>query len=39
MRAVLRVEVGATFPLERAADAQRAMEAGQVIGKVVLTIP
>jgi NADPH2:quinone reductase len=35
----LRVEVGATFPLERAADAQRALEAGQVIGKVVLTMP
>jgi NADPH:quinone reductase len=35
----LRVEVGATFPLERAADAHRALEAGQVIGKAVLTIP
>ncbi len=34
-----RVEVGATFPLERAADAHRALEAGQVIGKVVLTMP
>lgn len=30
--------VGATFPLERAADAHRALEAGQVIGKVVLTM-
>lgn len=35
----LRVEVGATFPLERAADAHRTLEAGQVIGKVVLTMP
>ena len=33
----LRVAVGATFPLERAADAQRALEAGQVMGKAVLT--
>ena len=32
----LRVEVGATFPLEHAADAHRALEAGQVIGKAVL---
>jgi NADPH:quinone reductase-like Zn-dependent oxidoreductase len=35
----LRVEVGATFPLERAADAHRALEAGQVTGKAVLTMP
>ena len=35
----LRVEVGATFPLDQAADAHRALEAGQVIGKVVLTMP
>ena len=34
----LRVQVGATFPLERAADAHRALEAGQVTGKAVLTI-
>ena len=34
----LRIQVGATFPLERAADAHRALEAGQVIGKVVLTM-
>ena len=34
----LRVEVGATFPLEQAADAHRALEAGQVVGKVVLTM-
>jgi len=34
----LRVQVGATFPLERAADAHRALEAGQVLGKAVLTI-
>jgi len=35
----LRVEVGATFPLAQAADAHRALEAGQVVGKAVLTIP
>jgi NADPH2:quinone reductase len=34
----LRVNVGAVFPLERAADAHRALEAGQVIGKAVLTM-
>ena len=34
----LRVVVGATFPLEQAADAHRALEAGQVIGKAVLTM-
>src|SRR3984885_693061 len=34
----LRVQVGATFPLERAADAQRALQDGQVIGKAVLTM-
>jgi NADPH2:quinone reductase len=33
----LRIVVGATFPLERAADAHRALEAGEVVGKVVLT--
>jgi NADPH2:quinone reductase len=33
----LRVEVGATFPLERAADAHRALEAGEVVGKAVLS--
>jgi NADPH:quinone reductase-like Zn-dependent oxidoreductase len=33
----MRVAVGATFPLERAADAHRALEAGQVLGKAVLT--
>jgi NADPH:quinone reductase len=32
----LRVQVGATFPLEEAAQAHRAVEAGQVIGKTVL---
>jgi NADPH:quinone reductase len=35
----LRVEVGATFPLADAADAHRALEAGQVTGKAVLTMP
>jgi NADPH:quinone reductase len=34
----LRIEVGATFPLEQAADAHRAVEAGRVIGKTVLTM-
>jgi NADPH2:quinone reductase len=34
----LRVEVGATFPLEQAADAHRAVEAGSVLGKTVLTM-
>jgi NADPH:quinone reductase len=32
----LRVEVGATFPLEEAAEAHRAVEAGRVVGKTVL---
>lgn len=35
----LRIAVGATFPLDRAADAHRALEAGQVTGKAVLTMP
>jgi NADPH:quinone reductase len=35
----LRVAVGATFPLERAADAHCALESGQVMGKAVLTMP
>jgi NADPH2:quinone reductase len=34
----LRVQVGAVFPLERAADAHRALESGQVTGKAVLTM-
>jgi len=34
----LRVVVGATFPLEQAADAHRALEAGQVTGKAVLVM-
>jgi NADPH2:quinone reductase len=34
----LRVEVGATFPLAQAAEAHRALEAGQVTGKAVLEI-
>jgi NADPH:quinone reductase len=34
----LRVAVGATFGLEQAADAHRALEAGQVVGKAVLTM-
>jgi NADPH:quinone reductase len=34
----LTVQVGATFTLEQAADAHRAVEAGEVLGKTVLTI-
>jgi NADPH:quinone reductase len=34
----LRVQVGARFPLAKAADAHRAVESGQVIGKTVLTM-
>jgi NADPH2:quinone reductase len=34
----LRVEVGATFALDQAADAHRALEAGRVVGKAVLTM-
>jgi len=34
----LRVQIGVTFPLDRAADAHRAVEAGKVIGKAVLTM-
>lgn len=34
----LRIEVGATFPLEQAAEAHRALQAGEVIGKAVLTV-
>jgi NADPH2:quinone reductase len=33
----LRIAVGATFPLERVGDAHRALEAGEVVGKAVLT--
>lgn len=32
----LRIAVGATFALERVADAHRALEAGEVVGKAVL---
>jgi len=35
----LRVVVGATFPLDRAADAHRALESGGITGKAVLTMP
>ncbi|MYZ40916.1 MULTISPECIES: zinc-binding dehydrogenase, partial [unclassified Streptomyces] len=34
----LTVRVGATYPLERAADAQRALAAGGTRGKVVVEI-
>jgi NADPH:quinone reductase len=35
-KGVLRVQIGATFPLERAADAHREIEAGRTIGSVIL---
>jgi NADPH2:quinone reductase len=35
----LRIQLGATFPLAEAAQAHRALEAGQVLGKAVLTMP
>jgi NADPH:quinone reductase len=34
----LRIVVAATFPLERAAEAHRALEAGEVVVKAVSTI-
>ena len=34
----LRVQVSATLPLDQAADAHRALEAGKVLGKAVLKI-
>ena len=37
-RGEVRPIVHATFPLERAADAHRMLESGDVIGKVVLTV-
>ena len=37
-RGEVRPIVRSTFPLERAADAHRALESGSVIGKVVLTL-
>jgi NADPH:quinone reductase len=36
---VVRPILYKTFPLERAADAHRVMEAGEHIGKLVLTVP
>ena len=35
----LRAVIDATFPLERAADAHRRMEAGDHVGKIVLEVP
>ena len=35
----LRTVVGATFPLDQAAEAHRALESGAITGKAVLTIP
>jgi len=37
-RGELRIVVGGTFPLERAADAHRALESGEIIGKAVLVL-
>jgi NADPH2:quinone reductase len=37
-RGEVRPIVHATFPLERAADAHRMLESGEVVGKVVLTV-
>lgn len=37
-RGEIRPRVHATFPLARAADAHRALESGEVIGKLILTI-
>jgi len=37
-RGMMRPQVGLTVPFERAADAHRALEAGQVIGKAVLLV-
>jgi NADPH2:quinone reductase len=37
-RGRVRPVIHATFPLARAADAHRALESGEVIGKVILTI-
>lgn len=34
----LRIAVGATFPLDKAADAHHALETGQITGKAVLTM-
>jgi NADPH:quinone reductase-like Zn-dependent oxidoreductase len=34
----LKPIISATFPLERAADAQRLMEAGEMFGKIVLEV-
>jgi NADPH:quinone reductase-like Zn-dependent oxidoreductase len=34
----VRPIVGATFPLERAGDAHRLMESGDVTGKILLTV-
>jgi putative PIG3 family NAD(P)H quinone oxidoreductase len=35
----LRAVIDSTFPLERAADAHRRMEAGEHVGKIVLEVP
>jgi NADPH:quinone reductase-like Zn-dependent oxidoreductase len=36
---VLRIELARTFPLARAADAQRLVEEGHVRGKVAVSVP
>lgn len=35
----IRPVIGQTFPLERAADAQRLSEEGHLRGKIVITVP
>jgi NADPH2:quinone reductase len=35
---LIRPVIGQTFPLERAADAHRAIEARQVVGKTLLEV-
>lgn len=37
--AAVRPVIGARFPIERAAEAHRALASGQTIGKVLLDLP
>jgi NADPH2:quinone reductase len=37
-KGTLKMHISKTFPLERAADAHRAIEQGHTMGKIVLTI-
>lgn len=38
-RGSVRPVIGARFPIEAAAEAHRALESGDVVGKVILTVP